>query len=304
MKTILNLSLLSVAFLSVATAQITIEVVGDGIGYDLMGEFTKEVSAYRSTGIVKTFDADGDNVYGTEGVLAFGNGGVRLNHQPFSIHTQVGVSWAHFSPGQHFWSIAQDRLDSKPMDDPTAAVSDHVVNWGSVGMLAADGMPGSGAWAEMLKFDIHSGAPQRFRLGLIAGSQFAPSGHWDPTGLRVTADGGRTYATVIQLENNKNGHANMVFFDVNLNGSKSGTLAIWGQQERLNWPVRNKGGVQNPNIEGASLTAIVFDRISGREGAYVDIPESRSYSFLVGGMALALAMFRRRTYFKTSLSIQ
>lgn len=289
--------LLPLAILSAANAQITVEVVGDGSGYDLLGSASNpEVAAYRSTDILKTFDADGDNAYGTLGVLAFGNGGARINKQPFTLRTQVGIGWAKFSAGENFWTIAQNVEDSESMDSPIATVGGRVSDWGSVGMLTAYGNTKNGNWVEMLSFKFGRGAPQSFRMGLIAGTQFTKTGHWDPTGLRVTADGGKTFATVTDLENNENGHANLVFFDIHLNGADSGTLAIWGQQKRRN-PVQKKREYSwSNNIEGASLTAIVFDEIPDSKGHYVDIPEPKGYGLWIGCMALASVTLRRGVY--------
>lgn len=41
--------------------QILIEVVGDGVGYDILGNLTTEVAAYRSMSVPKSFDVIADS---------------------------------------------------------------------------------------------------------------------------------------------------------------------------------------------------------------------------------------------------
>jgi arylsulfatase A-like enzyme len=232
-----------------ANAAVSISVVGDGSGYDILGAgwASDEATAYRSTGVLKTFDVGGDNVYGTEGVFMFGDGFVINNHLPFSSHTQMGASWATFSPGAHWRNVATDSTQG-PMDDPQKSISDTVSDFGVVGFCTGASRK-AGNWGEMVTFATSDASPQQFRIGLVAGTQSASDGRWDPTGLRITADGGSTYATVTGLENNHGagtfGFPNWVFFDVDLNGETWVTFSIEGQQ-RL-------------STQGPSLTGVTFD---------------------------------------------
>jgi YVTN family beta-propeller protein len=241
-----------------ANAAIEITVVGDGSGYDILGDgtATSEATAYRSTGVAKTFDVDGDNAYGTAGLLMFGDGATALNGQTFSLHTQVDADWATFSAGANLGSVACDTTQG-PMDDPTAAISAAVADWAVIGFATGSDMGPVGSWSEILTFTISDETPQQFRIGLVSGTQSATDGRWDPSGFRVTADGGSTYATVTGLENNNGvgtyGYPNWVFFDVDLGGATSGTFSIGGQQRLVG--------------QGPSLTGITFDNMVSESNA-------------------------------------
>ncbi|WP_372847154.1 family 43 glycosylhydrolase [Pontiella sp.] len=240
-----------------AHAAVNITLVGDGSGYDVVGTGAAdhEATAYRSTGVTKTYDIDGDQAYGTAGLLMFGDGGAEVNNQPFTKRTQVGVDWATFSQGSDFTSIAQG-YGQGPMDDPTAAIGATVADWGTVGSAVAAGNSGAaGNWNEIVSFTVDASAPQQFRIGLVGGTQGQSDGRWDPTGYRLSE--GTTIVTVAGLENNGNGNPNFVFFDVDLNGETSGTFTIEGQQ-RL-------------NTQGASLVGVTFDVPPG--GVFPTAPE-------------------------------
>ena len=242
-----------------AQGAIRISAVGDGSGYDLLGNATNEAAAYRSTGVGKSFDIDGDNAYGTAGLLMFSNGVGGINQQPFSLHT-VGQPWATFTEGADFQSVAQS-VEQGPMDDPTAAVSPAVPDWGSVG-TAVTTSGGSGATRTILAFTISAKAPQRFRLGLVGGTQNHRDGRWDPTSYTVSA--GTAEATVSGLENNANGLANLVFFDIDLNGATNRTFTI--------------SGTQRLATHGASLTGVTFD-VPGPGGEFTPVkPAQRARS--------------------------
>ncbi|WP_372846201.1 sensor histidine kinase [Pontiella sp.] len=223
-------------------AAIEFAVVGDGTGYDILGTADNEAAAYRSTGVPKRFDADDDQVYGTEGVFMFGDGGATAYNRPFAKHTQVGAPWASFAPGADFSSVAQSSHGQGPMDDPTAPIGAAVADWGSVGSAVTTG-GGIGASREILRFTLSAGAPRQFRLGLVGGTQDQQNGRWDPTSY--TLSGGSAVATVAGLENNTAGFGNFVFFDVALNDATNTTFTISGTQRRT--------------THGASLTGVTFD---------------------------------------------
>ncbi|MDF7799596.1 hypothetical protein P4C99_08970 [Pontiellaceae bacterium B1224] len=240
-----------------ANAGIQISVVGDGAGYDILGTGaeTHESTAYRSTGIPKNFDTDNDNIYGSAGLFMFGDGGAEINKQPFSMHTKVGASWASFFPADDLRGVAQSSLQG-PMDDPAPAINAVVRDWGSVGTAVTTFGDCIGAWRKILTFKVSSDAPRKFRIGLVSGTQNQEDGRWDPAGLRITADGGKTYATVTKLENNGNGNPNWVFFDVDLNGATSGTFTIEGAQR---YDMKEMGKINSYYTTGVSLTGVTFD---------------------------------------------
>ncbi len=255
------------ATLSMTHAAVSISVVGDGTGYDLIsdGSATHEVSAYRSTNIAKSFDVDGDNVYGTAGVFRFGDGGAQANNQPFTLNTTVGATFATFSAGAHFTSVAQG-YGQQLMDDPTLTPGVTVADMGTTGSGVAAGNSGTaGNINEILTFTYNASTPQQFRIGLIGGTQAQTDGRWDPTSY-ILSDG-TTSASVTGLENNGNGNANMVFFDIDLNGETSGTFSI--------------SAAQRLNGQGASLVGVTFDVI----------PEPSTTALLGLG---SLALLRRR----------
>jgi arylsulfatase A-like enzyme len=228
-----------------ADAAIKISAVGDGIGYDILGTgaATDEATAYRSTGVPKTFDVDGDNAYGTEGFLMFGDGGDVANNVAFNQHVQVGASWATFSAGTHFKVVFQGDRHG-PMDQPVAVIAPVVADWGSVGSIMTTGVKRPGSWRGMLSFTVDATVPQKFRIGLVGGTHGTADGNWDPTAYRLSS--GVISATVSNMENNPVFTApSWVFFDVDMNGETSGTFNIAARQRR--------------SSGGASLVGVTFD---------------------------------------------
>ncbi|MGD7654719.1 MAG: hypothetical protein ACQCXQ_15985, partial [Verrucomicrobiales bacterium] len=73
-----------------AFADINIQAIGDGNGYDETG-----MRAFRSTGVTKGFDADGNDEYGSAGVFFFGvSDGTPANGQGWDGNTtEAGPSW-------------------------------------------------------------------------------------------------------------------------------------------------------------------------------------------------------------------
>jgi hypothetical protein len=221
-----------------ANAAVTITAVGDGDGYDELN-----VEAFRSTSVPKGLDADGNDEYGTEGTFFFGTGATAGNGQGWAVHTQTGANWAIFAAGANFASVSE-QAGYGPFDNPTLS-GETVADWTICGIGTATAA--AGAWAEVLTFTIDSNAPTEFRVGIMSGTQGTGDGRWDPTGLRMSVDGGAA-TTITNLVNNGNNDPEWVFFDVDLGGATNGTFSIEGQS-------RNAGG----NTKGTALSGATFD---------------------------------------------
>ena len=220
---------------------ISIALVGNGSGYD-----ATNVRAFRSTGVAKQFDADGDDAYGTEGLFFFGDGMPNNGGGNGFIYTKVGAAWATFSSGANFVSVAEGGTFSYALiDDPALPIAAAVTDWGiRSGIAVANTVAGAGSWNEVVTFEIDATTPQRFRIGLMNSN--ADHVNWNSAGLRISADGG-TPVAVTGLPGTV-GQANWVFFDINLNGRTSGTFSIEGQRRSAS--------------QGASLGGVTFDVIT------------------------------------------
>ena len=230
-----------------ANAAIQISLVGDGAGYDETG-----VRDFRSSSVAKGFDADGNNEYGTEGLFFFGTAGSAGNNKPWAGNTTaVGASWiTGYAAGADFLSISE-QTNYGPYDNPTlggATVADWPMN--AIGVASGGG---AGLWAEVLTFSIDAAAPATFRIGILSGTQGDSTGKWDPTGLRLSVDGGAA-AEITGLENTSGSTPGWVFFDVVLNGETSGTFSLEGQNRLAG--------------QGTAISGVTFDLI----GPDVDDP--------------------------------
>ncbi|MDF7799597.1 sulfatase-like hydrolase/transferase [Pontiellaceae bacterium B1224] len=239
----------------VANGAIDISVVGDLSGYDETG-----VVSYRSTSVFKGFDADGNNEYGTEGTFFFGTGASAANNQSFSVHSQSGADWATFAQGAQFGSVSE-QTNYGPYDNPTLSGSD-VADWTICGIGVATG-GGVGLWAEVLTFSIDSSTPESFRVGVMSGTQGDSMGKWDPTGLRLSVDGGAA-AEITGLENTSGSTPGWVFFDVDLNGVTSGTFSLEGQNRLAG--------------QGTAISGVTFDLFF--EGNYAPVAAAQSVTTL------------------------
>lgn len=230
MKTMLKRSALLIAMHLAALAaygEVTITLVGEGAGYDATGA---EVTGFRSTSIEKTFDGDSDNAYGTTGYIFFGNGSSgNVAGQPFALHKSGVCDFiTGFAPGSNFNSVAKFDTYTK-IDDPTRAIAPVVADWSSSGVMSATTTNLSllaGAWLEMLTFTIDASAPTSFRVGIMPATEHTADGRWDPTGLRLSLEGGMAIA-VTNLANTTEG---MVFFDISVSDATAGTFSIEGQK--------------------------------------------------------------------------
>lgn len=234
--------LFALGMVAMSYGAITVSLVGDGDGYDESG-----VNAFRSTGLVKGFDLNSDNVYGSHGLFFFGDGlPDDASGEPYTCHTQVGAAWATFSQGGNFSGVAEGGTFSYAIiDDPTAIPVSVVNEWGIRSAVATATTPASaGSWCEILKFDIDATTPSQFRIGIMAGN--ANNTNWNPSGISVSVNGFAPVA-VTNLSGTV-GQANFVFFDVNLNGETSGAFSISAQRRAA--------------TQGASIAGVTFDGTS------------------------------------------
>ena len=223
-----------------AHSAVQITAVGDGAGYDISGA---EVAGFRSTGTAKGFDVDGDGAYGTAGYIVFG--GAAASGGGFGL---FGAATAYsnasfvttFAEGANFHSISK-YLSYPKYDDPSQPVSTTVADFGATAVaIATTGTTGS--WNELLTFAIDGTAPPSFRVGLMAGPEGNSDGRWDPTGLRISFEGG-TPVEVAGLEIVSG--TGMVFFDITVTDGTTGTFSIESQRRKSNG--------------GSSISGVTFD---------------------------------------------
>lgn len=228
-----------------AFADINIQAIGDGNGYDETG-----MRAFRSTGVTKGFDADGNDEYGSAGVFFFGvSDGTPANGQGWDGNTtEAGPSWVTgYAQGAEFNSVSE-HTGYGPYDDPTLSGTD-VADWSMNGIGVAIG-GGVGAWAEVMTFSIDDSAPENFRVGIMSGTQTTSDGRWDPTGLRLSADGGAA-VEVTGLELTDGSTPGWVFFDIDLNGAAGATFSIEGQNRLAG--------------QGTAISGVTFDQVGVEE---------------------------------------
>lgn len=262
----------------VVTKPISIPLSAPISGYHVT---TSEAAAFRSTGITKNFDPDGDNAYGTAGYYFLGNGantGSNSDGTPSWV-TSVDLSGTALAASAQYVSF----------DDPTQPISNNVADWRSttIGLVNTAGTTG-GLWAELMTFTVEATAPRNFRIGILAGNEGNGDGRWDPAALRLSFEGGGT----VEASGLGAVDLGMVFFDVALDDGVSGSFSIEGQN-------RDLGG----NTRGPSIAGITFDEIevtqnfSPYDAWVAQYPNLRNTSFgsdpdqdgLTNGMEYALA---------------
>jgi hypothetical protein len=231
-----------------ANAAMEIRVAGPASGYAETG-----VQSWRSTNAPKSFDADGDNVYGSAGLFFIGKtGSARPDFDAkFANFTKVGAPWADVSPGADasYYCTPTAAWDYADIDDPDVAPGVEVADWSiQSGWVRNSGAGSVGDWDELLKFTVDPGAPKKFRVGVMAANMDNRSYH--PSALRLSEAGGSS-VTVSGLATTARS-TGMVFFDIDLNGETSGTFSILAQRS---------------TAQGAGLAGVTFDVISATASA-------------------------------------
>ncbi|MGJ8673532.1 PEP-CTERM sorting domain-containing protein [Rubritalea sp.] len=255
----------SLALLSAANAAV-ISAVGNGTDYDITGI---EAQSYRSTNVAKSFDADGDNAYGTLGYLVFGGDNTQHNSEEFS----TGTNWVSSNPSFVTTIAANDaatvthrnaNYDASAYDDATLAIGADVADFGNGAILLMNTSTTNGDWYELLTFDVDT-TVTTFRLGIMSGQDNDATGKFDPSGFRVSfAGGAATEVTGVAATTDTIG---MVFFDVTTDGT-AGTFSIEGQR----------------STSHPSLAGVTFDAV----------PEPSSSAMLLCGFG-SLLLLRRKS---------
>jgi hypothetical protein len=271
----------SLAFFSSAFSNVTISVVGDGSGHDIIGT---EAQSYRSTDVVKHFDVNGDNVYGTDGYLVFGGPDSKLTGQEFSSGKNYVVSTPSFV---RTFSVDDantiihrtDSYDSSSYDDASLSIGVGVADFGNAALMIMNGSGArAGDWYDLLTFTVDTTVTS-FRLGVMSGQDNEETGKFDTPGFALSfIDHSSNFVGPVQVTSiaATTDTIGMVFFDVTLDG-KSGTFILQGQ---------------DPGVDGhPTLAGLTFD---AEDSSRVGIPESSVSAIFASGLALCAAMFRRR----------
>jgi len=245
-------------------AGVQITVGGPSSGYA-----ETNMTGYRSRMVKKNYDADGDNVYGSEGLFFFGVDDSDKSHG-FANHTQVGAEWATFSPGADATVVVEGtQWNYSSLDDPGMPPSAVVPDWDIKSAFIRKPDSGTiGGWEEALKFVVDENSPQQFRIGLMAGT--VDSAVFHPTGLRISVDGGAP-VEVKELDTSAR-IAGMVFFDVDLKGKTSAVFSIEAQR--------------SSKAQGAGLTGVTFDlpieqgSAEAAESVAVEVPRLNTLNYI------------------------
>ncbi len=225
--------------------------VGSLRNYHITGN---EAINYRSTGVPKTFDLDGDlndNVYGSSGYYFFGNGrnaDSNTNSTPSWV-TNISVDGLRFASSSNYTSF----------DDPTLPIAGSVNNWNSTTVAVSNSdVATGGIWTQLLSFSVNGNVPPKFRLGIMAGNEGSGDGRWDPSGLRLSFEGG----AMVEFNDLEVTNLGMVFVDVELADGITGNFIIEGQTRSL-----------GSNIRGPSIAGITIDEYDSELEAFDSLVE-------------------------------
>lgn len=184
----IGLALLALFCLSAANTQAaTINYVGQVV--DNAGN---EISEWRTPGTTKSLDADGDNIYGTDGRL---------------FYTVLGAF-----PGYLAYAGSQSQVGPFPgyavVDHPDGVSPDTQVRTTTSGAQAV------GSVHNMFWFNITSPPPPTgFRVGVVFDG--LDGAHVSPQEIRLTQTVGGAATDSVVVEPFRNNTLDMVFFDVN-----------------------------------------------------------------------------------------
>jgi hypothetical protein len=114
----------------------------------ITGNNNDAVDSWRTTTVTKTYDADGDNIYGTAGYVVYGtdaetngNGGAVITTNPLTYNaTATRRTWSSIPSYLTLASTGQTQVASsygyRLIDDPTQTPGETVANLESGGALA------------------------------------------------------------------------------------------------------------------------------------------------------------------------
>ncbi|MEP2775314.1 MAG: glycosyl hydrolase [Luteolibacter sp.] len=220
---------------AVSYGGVSIAKVGSGTGYDAT---TAQAKAWRSTSVAKgSLDFSGYEYFGNAGFWTAGDGTDATSYDGSPVWVSTFVRG----------SVAAAISSYTSYDNPTLLVASTVADWATTG-ISGD-TTGGGSWNTYLTFNITNEAPGTFRIGVMAGNEQTSDGRWDPTGLRLSFNGG-TAVAVTGLEVTALG---MVFWDVTVTGGTTGTFKIEGQGRTT--------GIASGSQRGGSMSAVTFDII-------------------------------------------
>ncbi len=230
------------------------------------------VAGYRSTGVVKTFDLDGDNVYGSAGYVVYGTD-IAGNTTAGSVPTADPLTYSAgdrqtlksipsyltlTSNGQNQLAVS---YGYKLIDNPTLTPASTVAD--VEGGAALRGTVTPGTEVSMLNITINSGAPATLRIGVMVNNADSYAGT-----VRLTQTTGGS-ASSGQIGYAHTSTVDILFFDL-ANYAVNDVFTLYLKK---NSPV---SGNTNTNVLYGGL---VFDATA--------IPEPASLGVLsLGGLAL------------------
>ncbi|MBI1368757.1 MAG: hypothetical protein GC162_08915 [Planctomycetes bacterium] len=267
---------------------------------------------WHSTGVAKSFDADGDNRYGTDGYVIFGvtnqadNTGIPTSSHgysttafgdAFSASNNNGVTVfngtsgspgayasglpsyiSSLSAGTSYTSTAANFATvSTPQyangDDPRLVSAATVADARIGGSVGPLGDGTTvGTYQNIFSFTVAAGSPSTFRVGILFGNI---NDFFTPTAIRISQNGGGGTATIASLVMPAAPELDWAFFDIT--GATAGTkFDIFAQ-------VRDRAASTN---DRTALDGIVFDH------AVATVPTPMALP--AGLMMLSIAAMRRR----------